>query len=193
MILHNARTAQQTRVRETSGYRALCTTQTSVQSGFLKDVFNFHRFISWLLSSLRILTEAEIKSQQRTQQRTKQFSGKKCYVPAGKGSFSGNPHPVPTHALHEVVLEAVVDTAVLIGFRNRMESISFESLKARNHFAVGCRMDITTSESSSTGKCDWLGTNIPSSARLGGDLSTPFHFFLHIHRSICMGEYVDHF
>lgn len=95
-------------------------------------------------------------------------------------SFSGNPHSVPTHALHEVVLEAIVDTAVLIGFRNRMESISFENLKVRNNFSVGCRMDIITSETSSTGQCGWLGTKIPSSARLHADLSKHFNPFFYI-------------
>lgn len=79
-----------------------------------------------------------------------------------------------THALHEVVLEAIVCIAVLTGFRNRMERISFESLKARNHFAVGCRMGTITSGRSSTGQCDWLAANTPSSACLGGDISNHF-------------------
>lgn len=98
---------------------------------------------------------------------------------------------MPTRALHEVVLEAIVCTAVLTGFRNRMDSISFQSLKAKNPFTVGCRMDTITSESSSTGQCDWLGTNIPSSACLGGDISK--HFIPLSYISVCLGEYVDHF
>lgn len=61
--------------------------------------------------------------------------GRRCHVPAGKVSFSGNPHPVPPYTLQAVVLEPVVDTAVLNSFRNRMERFS---LKARNNFAVGC-------------------------------------------------------
>lgn len=75
-----------------------------------------------------------------------------------------------THALREVVLEAIVCTAALTGFRSRMESIFFESLKARNNFSVGYRMDTITFESSSTRLCDLLGTNIPNSAWLGGDI-----------------------
>lgn len=95
-------------------------------------------------------------------------------------TFSGNPHPVPTHSFQAVVLEPGVDTGVLNSFRNRMERFS---LKARNNFAIGCRMNVVTSESSSAGQRNWLGTNIPGKA-CSGDLSKHFLLFFLIIKEV---------
>lgn len=87
---------------------------------------------------------------------------------------------MPTHTLQAVVLETVVDAAVLIWFQEQNVKYFFESLKARNHFAVGCRMDVIISESNSAGQCDWLGTNILGKACSGGELSKHFLPFVPI-------------
>lgn len=84
---------------------------------------------------------------------------------------------MPTHALHEVVLEPVVCTAVLTVFRTRMESISFENLKARNYFAVGCRIGAIISETAAQGSVTGL-EQTPQAvlAQLEIFLSTSFPF-----------------
>lgn len=83
-------------------------------------------------------------------------------------------------------LETVVDAAVLIGFRNRTESISVRAWKPEIilHLAMGWILHLLRATVQDS---DWFGTNISGKAYTGDDLCKHIHFFsLHDQKGICL-------